>query len=52
MQASGNLVEYSGTDNISMLWCWHLPHQHRTDADDVEGVRPETDTGNGCEAIN
>ena len=33
---------------VSMLWCWHLPHQHWAGAYDGEGNRPEADTGNGC----
>ena len=34
-----------------MTWCWHFPHQHGTGAADGEGIRPETNTGNGWEAM-
>ena len=46
---SGNLVEVDImelTVKFSMLWCWDLPQQHRTGADDGEGNIPEADTGN------
>ena len=35
-----------------MAWFWHFLNQHGTGAADSEGIRPETDTGNGWEAIN
>ena len=43
---------YSGTVKVSMFWCWHLPHQHKTGADDGEGNIPKADTRNDWEAIN
>ena len=43
---------YSWTVWVTMTWFWHFLNQHGTGAADSEGIRPETDTGNGWEAIN
>ena len=43
---------YSTTVWVTMAWFWHFLNQHGTWAADSEGIRPETDTGNGWEAIN
>ena len=54
MQGSGSLVEVDSIEMswVSITWCWHFPHPHGTGAVDGEWIRPETDTGNGWEAIN
>ena len=54
IQASESLVEV-GILELLRFPCaviGILSHQHRTGAGDSEGIRPETDTGNGLEAIN
>ena len=49
MHASGSLVDVD-IPNLSQFLCPGVgifPHQHGTGATDGEGIRPETDTGNG-----
>ena len=43
---------YSWTVWVTMAWLWHFLNQHGTGAPDSEGIRHETDTGNGWEVIN
>ena len=43
---------FSQTVWVTVAWYWHFLYQHRTGAGDSEGIRPETDTENGWEAIN
>ena len=45
-------VEILKLSKVSMFWCWNLLHQHGTGAADGEGIRPETDAGNGWEEKN
>ena len=38
-------------EEVSMSWCWHVQHGTGS-ADGRRGIKPETDSGNGREAIN
>ena len=49
IQVSGRLVEEEIPEHVEvfMSGCWHLTHQHRNEADDGDGTRPEEYTENG-----
>ena len=51
MQGYVSLVEVDMLE-LSESWCWDFTYQHGTGPQDGEGIRPESDTGNGREVIN